>query len=269
MLSQLLQLDPAHQDAALRQLAILKLAAGDVAESLQLFQRLQQLAPGSRSALTDLALAQQRADQWFDALATWERAYALPGGTLAQREEIRRPLLAAYEHLGQFAQAVEVLRRAVDEQPDLAAKEDLFRELADFASKHGLADRLRDDFQQRLRGHPDDYFTLVSLARLRQDGEPGEAYHLRQRAYYSSPDPARSLRELVQTGEDLGEITSAIADQQRLLALPGQSTPEKPGKAGLAPGKRSPKRRRHRDVGRPRRAVPAGPGGARPRGGLL
>ena len=227
MLSQLLQLDPTHQDAALRQLANLKLATGEVAESLQLFQRLQQLEPGSRSALTDLALAQQRADQWFDALATWERDYALPGGTPAQREEIRRPLLAAYEHLGQFSQAVALLLRAVDDQTDLSAREDLFQQLADFAHKHGLDDRLRDDFQNRLRGHPDDYFTLVSLARLRQEGgDAGEAYRLLQRAYYSSPDPARSLRELVQTGELLGETTNAIADQQRLLALPGQSTPE-------------------------------------------
>ena len=227
MLSQLLQLDPSHQDAALRELANLKLAAGDVAESLQLFERLQQLAPGSRPALTDLALAQQRADQWFDALATWERAYALPGGTPAQREEIRRPLLAAYEHLGQFSQAVGMLLRAVDEQTDLVAKEDLFRQLADFSHKHGLDDRLRDDLQNRVRGHPNDYFTLVSLARLRQEsGESGEAYHLLQRAYYSSPDQARSLRELVQTGEELGEAANAIADQQRLLALPGQSTPE-------------------------------------------
>ena len=227
MLSQLLQLDPAHQSSALRELANLKLAAGDVEESLKEFQRLELLAPGSRSALADLALAEQRVDRWFDALETWERAYALPGGTPARREEIRRPLLAAYEHLGQFPRAEELLLRAVDEQTDLSAKEDLFRQLADFSHKHGLDHRLLEDFEARLRGRPDDYFTLVAMAQLRQqDGDPVEAYHLFQRAYYSSPDPAQSLRTLVQAGEELGETRRAITDQQRLLALPGQSMAE-------------------------------------------
>ena len=230
-LSQIAQLDPTQEGKVLRQLANLKLAAGDFQESLRLFSQLQQLAPASRAALEDLALAQQRADRWFDALASWERAYALPGATPVQRDEIRRPLLTVYDHLGKYPKAVEVLVQAVDEATELHAKEDLFRQLADFAHKHGLEEQLRNDYETRLHRKPDDYFTLTALAQLRQDdGAPHEAYLLLQRAYYSSPDPARTLHALVQTSEELGEMTDAIAQQQRLLALPGQSTAENLGK---------------------------------------
>ena len=226
-LSQIAQLDPTQEGKVLRQLANLKLTAGDFQESLRLFGQLQQLAPGSRAAWEDLALAQQRADRWFDALASWKRAYALPGITPAQRGEIRRPLLAAYEHLGQFPKVAEVLLQAVDAETDLHVKEDLFRQLADVAHKHGMGTPLRNEFETRLRQHPDDYFTLTALAQLRQDdGTPREAYLLLQRAYYSSPDPARTLHALVQTGEELGETTDALTQQRRLLALPGQSTVE-------------------------------------------
>ena len=217
--------DPAHKVVYQRQLATLKLDYGDQDAAVAILTQLQQAAPGSREALTDLALAQQRADRWFDALATWERAYALPGGTPSQRDEIRRPLLAAYERIGQFPRAAEVLRAAVDEQTDPTAKTDLFHELAAFCHRHELGSRLREDYEKRLAARPDDYFLLTALAELRRDdGQGREAYALSQQAYYSSPDPARSLRELADQAEQLGEDSDAVGHQRRLVALSGQST---------------------------------------------
>ncbi len=225
MLTRMLEVDPGRESAVLSQLAKLKLQEGDSEGSLKLFTRLQQLAPGSRTTLAELALAQQRMDRWFDALRTWEQAYSLPGTTPAQRAETRRPLLAVYEHVGQFTRAVEMLLQAVDEQTDLPAKEDLFRQLADLAYKHELGKPLRTQFEERLQRKPDDYFTLAALAQLdREAGEPEEAYRLLQRAHYSSPDPVRSLRALVQEADELGKTDEAVAHLQRLTALPGQFT---------------------------------------------
>ena len=149
-------------------------------------------------ALTDLALAQQRADRWYDALATWERAYALPGLTPAQREDVRRPLLAAYERLDQFAPAAKMLQDAVDAQSDLAARQERFAELSAFCHKHDLGPWLEKEYQTRLAAQPNDYFTLTASAALAQDaGRERDAYGLLQRAYFSSPDPAGSLARVV------------------------------------------------------------------------
>ncbi len=218
--------DPARKADYLRQLANLKMEGGDFDAAVAIFTPLQQANPGSREALIDLALAQQRAERWYDALGTWERAYTLPGGTPAQREEIRRPLLAAYERLSQFSRAAEVLRGAVDGQTDLATKTDLFHELATFWHRHDLGPDLREDYEKRLKARSDDYFLLTALAELRRDdGQEHEALALLQQAYYSSPDPVRSLGELVEQAEQLGDDAEAVAQQRRLVALPGQGTP--------------------------------------------
>ena len=227
MLSALVQADPAHSDAAQRELANLRLQTGDTQAALELFQRLQSRAPGSRAALADLALAQQRAERWVDALATWQQAEALPGGTPTQRAETRRRLLAAYERLGQFPQAVAALIRSVDEGADLPAKEDLFRQLVDLARQHGLLAQVSAPFEERLRRKPDDEFNLVAVARLRREnGDPAAGYALLQKALFSTPDPAGSLARLVQEAETLGATGDAVNYQRRLTVLPGRGTAE-------------------------------------------
>ena len=224
-LQELVALDPIHKNGYLRQLAALKMDDGDRDAAVEMLAQVQRSAPGSREALSDLALAQQRADRWYDALASWERAYALPGATPEQREQIRRPLLAAYERLGQFLRAAELLGAAVDEQANASARNDLFRQLAAFCHRHDLGPTLRADYEKRLAARPDDYFLLTALAELRrEDGQEREAYALLQQAFYSSPDPARSLRELAEAAEQLGEDAGAVAHQRRLVALPNQAT---------------------------------------------
>ena len=217
--------DPGRRNGYLRQLANLKMEAGDHDGAVAILAQVQQAAPGSREALTDLALAQQRSERWYDAVVSWERAYALPGATPAQREDVRRPLLAACERLGQFPRAFALLRTAVDEQTDASARMDLFRQLASFCRRHDLAASLREEYGKRLAARPDDYFLLTALAELRrEDGQEREAYALSQQAYFSSPDPARSLRELADEAEQLGEDGEAVAHQRRLIALPNQAT---------------------------------------------
>ena len=220
-------LDPAQKPAALSRVADLLMEQNDFDGALGMLDRLAQEAPGSADALTTLALGQQRADRWFDACATWERAYNLPRLTPSQRANLRRPLLAAYEHLGRFPRAAELLQAAIDAQDDLAARQDLFRELVVFCRSHGLEDWLRTAYEARLARQPLDYFAMTAVAELRRaDGDGQEAYRLLTRAYYSAPDPPTALRALVAEAEGLGETAEAIAHQRRLVALSGQGTAE-------------------------------------------
>ena len=234
-LREIIALDPAHRSAYLRQLAGLQMEDGDFDAAITGYSQLQEAQPGAVEPLTDLALAQQRAERWFDALATWKRAYALPSLTPAQRGDIRRPLIAAYEHLGEFGPAAELLDHAVEEQPDLARKQELFQELSEFCGTHALLDWLAGRYEARLQAEPEDYFTMTAVAGLwKNQGRDEEAYRLLRRAYYSAPDPVVALRSLADEAEAAGENEQAVADRRRLAGMAGQDTPENLGRLAAA-----------------------------------
>ena len=224
-LREIMTLDPARSNACRRQIAELKMEDGDFDAAIAAYSSLQQDQPGSVAALTDLALAQQRVDRWFDALNTWERAYALPGATAAERADVRKPMLLALERLGQFPRGAEVLAAAIGAENDLAAKQDLFRELAAYCQQHNLTGWLQQQYETRLTAEPNDYFTLMALANLQKaGGHDREGYRLQKEAAFSAPDPIPSLRGLVAAAADLGETAEAVSWQRRLLALAGQNT---------------------------------------------
>ena len=226
-LSEIAALDPGRKPEATKRIADLLLEDGEYDGAMALLDRRAQETPGSVEVLADLALAQQRADRWFDALATWEQAYALPHLTPAQRGNLRQSMVSAYEHLGQFPRAAELLQAAIDGQEDLAARQDLFRELVAFCQSHSLGSWLEGVYKARLAAQPQDYFTMTALAELRKAaGDPQAAYRLLDQAYYSSPDPAAALRTLVTEAEALGDNEEAVAHQRRLVGFAGQANPE-------------------------------------------
>ena len=224
-LRELIALDPPQKLAYLRQLASMQMEDGDFDAAVAGYGELERAQPGALEPLTDLALAQERADRWLDALATWKAAYALPTLTPAQRGGVRRPLVAAYEHLGAFQTAAELLARAVDEEPELARRQELFQSLREYCGKHALLGWLGGEYEKRLRTHPDDYFTMVAAAALRKDqGRDEDAYELLRQAYFSAPDPAAALKSLADEAEALGDGARAVGDRRRLVAITGQDT---------------------------------------------
>ena len=219
--------DPARKMTYARQLAGLEMDDGDFDAAILGYHCVQVEQPGAVEPLTDLALAQQRAERWFDALATWKTAYGLPSLTPARRAEVRRPLIAAYEHVGEFQPAAELLAQAVDGETELSRRQELFQELSEFCSKHALGAWLDAQYEARLQARPDDYFTMVAVAaRWKDQGRDEEAYRLLRRAYYSAPDPIAALKSLADEAETLGEDDQAVADRRRLVNMPGQDTAE-------------------------------------------
>ena len=91
-------------------------------------------------------------------------------------------------------------------------------------------------------------------------GHDREAYRFLERAYYSSPDPAGSLRQLADAAESLGENEEAISLQRRLTVLPGQATAENLEKlADLQNAQPRPRRRRAHLGGRSSARFPRDP----------
>ena len=225
-LQALAKLDPAGRTNHLRRLGYARLEDGAVPAAITLFREIESLNPGSAEAIADLATALQRAERWSDAVAAWERVYALPGSAKT-RGEIRQPFLIALEKTGATRRAAEILATAADEETDPARRLDLYRELVAYAQRWSLMEWLETRGESRLRGAPLDYFALLSLAELRRaQGREADAYELLTRAYYGAPDPASALQNLVRTADDVGDAKGALQHQRRLLHVPGQLTAE-------------------------------------------
>ena len=164
-LREIMAIDPSRRAACLSRSPTASSTKGTSIRA-PMFVDLQHAAPGSVAALTDLALAHQRADRWFDALAAWERAYAVPGATPSQRAEVRRPLLVALDELDQSLarrrDSANGHRRAARHGCEAGPFPRTDRVLP--TARVGRS--LRKIYEGRLKAQPQDYFLLTALAEI-------------------------------------------------------------------------------------------------------
>lgn len=223
-LQTLRKLDPKNSAAYALRIGRLELVSGRFDEALRIFTDAEAAHPGDVAALTDLALAQQAADRWYDALATWQRAF--DASPPAKKREIAEPLLRVMERLGLFQKGAELLLGTLDAQPDDRARETSLQDLLAFCSRHDLRAWLETEFVKRRRARPDDYFTATALAKiLRADGRAGEALRVLADAAFSAPDEAEPLAELAREAEELGNPRAAAQFQRRVAALSPRGDP--------------------------------------------
>ncbi len=225
-LQAIVKLDPAGRSKHQRRLAYARLEEGALTAAIALFREIEATNPGSDEAMADLATALQRAERWPEAVAAWERAYALPR-VAKNHAEYRQPFMLALEKVGAAQRAAELLAAAADEETDAVRRVELFRDVVAYAQRWNLLPWLEARAEARVRAAPLDYFAASSLAELRRaQGRDREAYELLTRAYYGAPDPAAALQNLVRTAEDLGDTRGALRHQRRLLHVAGQLTAE-------------------------------------------
>ena len=225
-LQAIIKLDPAGRSKHQRRLAYARLEEGALTAAIALFREIEAMNPGSDEAMADLATALQRAERWSEAVAAWERAYALPR-VAKNHAEYRQPFMLALEKVGAAQRAAELLAAAADEETDAVRRVELFRDVVAYAQRWNLLLWLEARAEARVRAAPLDYFAASSLAELRRaQGRDREAYELLTRAYYGAPDPAAALQNLVRTAEDLGDTRGALRHQRRLLHVAGQLTAE-------------------------------------------
>jgi tetratricopeptide (TPR) repeat protein len=224
-LMKLIEIDPANRLNYQRRAGQLDLQAGRVTEALATFTQLAQDSPGNVDALTDLALTQQRADRWSEALETWRQIYAL--SPASKKKEAFGPLLRVLERLGMHPQSAELQLKAIEAEVNEREQFQLFGELLTHCSKHGLLDWLRTQFEQRRKLRADDYFTEMALGRiLKVTGNKAAAFEVLADASYAAPNQAEALPELIREAEELRKLDAAVKLQAQLLRIVPQSHSE-------------------------------------------
>ena len=197
----------------LKQVAQLQMQTGEREEALALFKELA--VSGSPGAMADLATAQQQADRWIDALATWEQIYA--AGKKGRRHEYLGPVIRVMQRLQIDRRAAELLWSALLEHTAEPAHSNILHEAIGHCRDHGLMPWLLEKLQARasLTGDPADAVALA--AALKADGRVEEADRHFEGAARSAPDRARAEEELVRQAEAERDFVRAAAHQKTRL----------------------------------------------------
>ena len=224
-LMRLAEIDPSNRAGYQRRAGQLELQAGRIAEALAIFERLVKASPASVEALTDLALTQQRAERWPDALAAWRQVYAL--SPVSRKKDAFAPLLLALDRLGLSQQSAELQLKAIENEADQRQQFSLFGDLLAHCGKHGLLDWLRARFDERRKLRADDYFTEMALGRiLKKTGDRAAAFEVLADASFAAENPAEALPELIREAEDLRKPDAAVKLQARFLRVVPQERAE-------------------------------------------
>ena len=224
-LMKLAEIDPASRSNYQRRAGQIELQKGGVTEALALFEQILRDNPGNLDALSDLALTQQRAERWTDALETWKQLYAL--SPPSKKKEAFTPLLRVLDRLEMHPQSAELQLKAIDDEPNEREQFQIFNDLLAHCAQHGLLDWLRGQFEQRRKLHAHDYFTEMALGRiLKAAGNKAAAFEVLADASYAAPNQAEALPELIREAEDLRKIDAAIKLQAQLLRIVPQTGPD-------------------------------------------
>jgi tetratricopeptide (TPR) repeat protein len=217
-LEELRQIDPARASEYRRRAGQLELQAGRVAEAAKIFSEIAAANPGNIEALTDLALTQQRAESWEAALATWQQIYTL--SPASRKKEAIGSLLNAYQRLGRFQPAAELLLTHVDSLGDEKEQFAAFHDLLALCTQHGIIDWLRGEMERRRKTRGDDYFTEMALGRiLKAMGNKAAAFEVLADASFAAPNQAEALPELVHEAEELRKLDAAVRLQTQLVRI--------------------------------------------------
>ncbi len=215
-LGKLMEVDPENRVQYQRRIAQLNLQAGKLNEAILSLEKLASEQPGNLDILTDLAMAQQRAEKWEDALETWRKLLA--DSPASRKGEAIASLVRIYEKVNRPAPAAEVLLGEIESLSDPKQQLERFSELLAFATKHDLLPWLRTEWEKRHKRLGDDYVTEVALGRiLKAQGEKAAGFQLLADASLSAPDPAIALPELVREAEEIRRLGEAARLQERLV----------------------------------------------------
>lgn len=213
----LIEIAPGEKTRWLKEIAQLRFALAQPDEALAILQELA--AGGDASAVADLALGQQRANRWIDALATWESLYN--GAKAGKRAELLQPLVQAHLRLGHRERAREVLWLAFIEQQEEGVREAVLKDLLQLCHKEEALPWLISKLQARVEERsPQVAWERLALARaLKAAGQGDKAVREMETATLQTRDRAATEEALVAEAEANRDFALAARHQKRRLAF--------------------------------------------------
>lgn len=216
-LRQLIQVAPDRKESFLKQIAQADLQMGRKEEALQILSDLAK--SGVPGAIADLARAQQQADQWYDALDTWQQLYKAE--LRGHHSETLQPLVRAMERLEMHQRAGELLWDAFQEQTEEPARSAVLHDLIAHCHDHGTMNWLLEKLQTRAGTSSNPSDTIALAAALKADGRLEEASRQLEGAALSASDRPAAEGELARQAEALRDFPQAVKHQRlRLTLLP-------------------------------------------------
>ncbi len=193
----------------LRQLGQLQMARENTAQALELFREALRRDPRNVQRLVDLAVAQQRAGLWYEALDSWKKAYDLTGP--GAQQAILRPYLAALERLQLNKRARDLLDNALQAAGSEDEKLAIADEMIAFEKRNEMLDALRRRIERKLTEQPNNTFLRQFIARVYQvQGQETEAAGVLQDVAALAENPAAILMRLASRAAESGETETAI-----------------------------------------------------------
>lgn len=145
----------------------LQLDNGRIEEGLATFAALAESDPGNWQAWSDLALAEQRAGNWFRAVETWQQAWDRAPGDA--RAGILPSLLNAATRLQRRTDALDFFEKAITGESQTEWRNDLLREAARYASRNGVSVDWQARLDARIEAAPGEISWRLGRAWLLQE----------------------------------------------------------------------------------------------------
>lgn len=213
--SRLAQLSPERSLEMRRKIARVQLDGENIPLGLAAFDAIARENPQDWQAVSDLALAEQVAGNWYEAMETWLRASRL--APPEARRGMRQPILNAAARLQMHERALDYLEQACEEEGDPDLRNDLLREAAAFAVRHNLA----ANWRERLERRAEKPWKMGRVFLLEEEGRAGEARRLLAQILQND-DEGAALTLQLDAAEKSGDWTEAVRLARRLVTADRQ-----------------------------------------------
>lgn len=201
-----------------RKVGHLELDRGGFDEALRIFGAIQREQPNDWKAAADMALAQQMAGNWFEALEIWRKAYAMAPADA--RRGLRQPFLNATTRLQLFGRGLDFYEEISVAEKDPAARNQLLEEAAAYARENRVAEDWRSRLQRRVAAEPTEESWKTGLASLlAAEGKLEESDRLLSTLARGSEESPGEVEKLLKTAETEENWKEAARLAGRLAAL--------------------------------------------------
>ena len=189
---------------------------GDQEKSVEALRRAGESNPENGALFAALAQAYLNLGLADDALEAITRACELLPANVRFRQQ-QSDLLVA---VGRLEDALNVRRESVDLMPSQWQQAEAASVLVSMYASSGMLPALVESEQTRLQAHPDDFVSLLILARaadVHRDFQAARAWL--EKILAIDPANETALAQLAKLFDAIGDVDSAVANYQRLLQI--------------------------------------------------